>query len=93
MKGCILSYQELRLSKGRYDETFAGEDGRVVVSYKRKNVHKVLVNRLVKLAEEKSVARWTDRPDITIAVDWDVKQQTKPETIMKPTCTDTLMKP
>ena len=30
---------------------------RVVVSYKGKNVHKVLVNRLVKLAQEKSVAR------------------------------------
>ena len=25
-KKCILSYQGLRLSKGRYDETFAGED-------------------------------------------------------------------
>ena len=30
---------------------------RVVVSYKRKYVHKVLVNRLVKLAQDKSVAR------------------------------------
>ena len=29
----------------------------VVVSYKRKYVHKVLVNRLVKLAQEKSVVR------------------------------------
>ena len=38
---------------------------RVVVSYKRKYVHKVLVNHLVKLPEEKSVVRWTDRP-----VDW-----------------------
>ena len=28
-----------------------------VVSYKRKNVHEVLVNRLVKLAQEKSVVR------------------------------------
>ena len=30
---------------------------RVVVSYKRKYVHKVLVNLLVKLAQEKSVVR------------------------------------
>ena len=27
----------------------------------------------------KSVVRWTDRPDMTIAVDWDVKNQTKPK--------------
>ena len=47
------------------------------VSYKRKYVHKVLVIRLFKLAQEKSLARWTDHPDMTIAVDWDVKQQNK----------------
>ena len=39
-------------------------------------MHKVLVNCLVKHAQEKSVARWTDCPDFTIAVDWDVKNQT-----------------
>ena len=53
------------------------ESRRVVVSLKRKYVHKVLVNCLVKLAQEESVARWTDHPDMTIAVDWDVKNQTK----------------
>ena len=37
----------------------------------------VLVNRLVKLAQEKSLVKRTDRPDMTIAVDWDVKHQTK----------------
>ena len=42
---------------------------RVVVSYKQKNVHEVLVNCFVKLAEEKCVVRWTDHPDMTIAVD------------------------
>ena len=63
----------------------SADSRRVVVSFKRKYVHKGLVNHLVKLAEEKSVARWTDRRDMTIAVDWDVKQQTK--TIMKSTCT------
>ena len=31
----------------------SADSGRVVVSYKRKYVHKVLVNRLVKLAQEK----------------------------------------
>ena len=41
-----------------------------VVSYKRKYVHRVLVNHLVKLAQEKSV-RLTDNLDMTIAVDGD----------------------
>ena len=50
---------------------------RVVVSYKRKYVHEVLVNCLVKLTQEKNVVRWTDHPDMTIAVNWDVKNQTK----------------
>ena len=48
---------------------------RVYVSYKQKYVHKVLVNCLFKLAQEKSVARLTDRPEMTIAIDWYVKQQ------------------
>ena len=38
-------------------------------------MHEVQVNHLVKLAHEKSEVRLTDRPDI--AVDWDVKNQTK----------------
>ena len=42
------------------------------VSYKRKYKHKVLVNRFVKL-----VVRLTDRLVMSIAVDWDVKPQTK----------------
>ena len=42
---------------------------RVVVSYKRKYVHELLVICLFKLAQEKSVVRWTDRPAMTIAVD------------------------
>ena len=42
---------------------------RVVVSYKRKYVHEVLVDCLSKLAQEKSVVRSTDRPAMTIAVD------------------------
>ena len=40
-------------------------------------MHKVLVNCFVKLAQEKSVARLTDHLDMTIAVDWDVKQKNK----------------
>ena len=52
-------------------------DSRKDVSYKRKYVYEVLVNCLVKLAQEKSVVRWTDQPDMTIAVDWDAKNQTK----------------
>ena len=47
-------------------------DSRRVVSFKRKYVHEVKVNRLVK-----KVVRLTDSPDMTIAVNWDVKPQTK----------------
>ena len=43
---------------------------RRVVNYKWKYVyvHEVLVNRLVKLAQQKSVVMWTDHPEMTIAV-------------------------
>ena len=34
-------------------------------------------NQLVKLAQEKKIVSWTDRPNMTKAVDWDVKNQTK----------------
>ena len=40
-------------------------------------MHEVLVNCLVKLVQEKSVVRLTDRPDMTIAVAWDLKNPTK----------------
>ena len=42
---------------------------RVVVSYEPKYMHEVLVNRLVKLAQEKSGVRGTDHLDMTIAFD------------------------
>ena len=35
----------------------SADSRRVVVSYKRKYVHKVLINRLFRLAQEKSVVR------------------------------------
>ena len=35
----------------------SADSRRVVVSYKRKYVHEVLVNHLVKLAQEKSMVR------------------------------------
>ena len=35
----------------------SADSRRFIVSYKRKNVHKVLVNRLVMLAEEKNLVR------------------------------------
>ena len=47
----------------------SADSRRVVVCYKRKYVLKVLVNRFVKLAQDKSVVRWADHPDMTIAVD------------------------
>ena len=46
-------------------------------------MHKILVNGLVKPAQEKSVIRWTDHPDMIIAIDWDVKHQTKSKYCMK----------
>ena len=42
---------------------------RVVVCYKWKYVHEVLVYCLFKLAQEKIVVRWTDHPAMAIAVD------------------------
>ena len=59
MKWFLRSFSSLPLIHSR----------RVVVSYKRKYVHELLVNRLFKPAQEKSVVRWTDRPAMTIAVD------------------------
>ena len=38
-------------------------------------MHNLLVNCLVKLAQAK-IGKVTDRLDMTIAVDWDVKSQT-----------------
>ena len=66
----------------------SADSRRVVVSYKRKYVHEVLVNRLVKLAPGKIVVRLTNPPNMTIAVDWDFKHQTKqtkshPEPLVK----------
>ena len=52
-----------------------------VLSYKGKYVHKVQLNGLVKVTQEKSLIRWTDHPDMTIAADWDVKIQTKTKCI------------
>ena len=49
---------------------------RAVVSYWRKYVHEVLVNRLGGLnLPRKSVVRLTDRPDMTKMFTVDVKQQ------------------
>ena len=37
-------------------------------------MNEVLVNHLFKLVQVKSVVKCTDRPNMTIAVNWDVKQ-------------------
>ena len=39
----------------------------------------VMVTAITSLPEKGWVNRWTDCPDMTTAVDWEVKQQTKPE--------------
>ena len=46
---------------------------RTVVSYWRKDVHQVLVNRLGPSLPRKSAVRLTDRLDMITVVDWDVK--------------------
>ena len=60
-----------------FSTVILADSRRVGVSYKQKYVHKVLVNLLVKLAQIKSVVWLTDRLDMTIAVDLDLKPQTK----------------
>ena len=53
---------------------------RAVVSYKQNYVHEVLVNCFNLLSQAcpgKTVVRWIDRLDMTIAFDWDLKPQTK----------------
>ena len=59
----------------------ADHSRRIVISYKQKYVHKVLVNCLFKLAPEKSVVVRNDCPAVTIAVDLRRKatKQTKNE--------------
>ena len=52
------------------------DSSRAVVSYWRKDVHLVLVNRLGSLSRN-SVIRLTDHLHMTIAVGWDVKPQIK----------------
>ena len=50
------------------------DSSRAVVSYWRKDVHLVLVNRLGSLSRN-GVVRLTDHLDMTVVVDWDVKPQ------------------
>ena len=52
------------------------DSSRALVNYWRNDVHLVLVNRLGRLPRN-SVVRFTDRRDMTIVVDWDVKPQIK----------------
>ena len=47
----------------------SADSGKAVFIYKQVYVHKVLVNCLIKLAQDKSVARSTDSLNMTIAVD------------------------
>ena len=54
------------------------QEGLLTVS--SESMHKVLVNCLVNLAQEKCVVRWTNHFNMTIAVDWDVKPLTKQNT-------------
>ena len=65
---------------------------RVVVSYKGKYVHEVLVNCLFKLAQEK-VARWNDCPAMTIAVDLESKatKQTNKCSLIQIKCLESIL--
>ena len=63
-----------------YHDTPPSTDSKsVVFSNKWKYVHEALVEHLIKLTpppkkkKTTSVVRWTDRPNMTIAADWDIK--------------------
>ena len=55
----------------------SADSRKVIVSYKQKYVNDVLVYGFVMLTREKSVVRLTDHPDMTIAVDWDIKHKNR----------------
>ena len=52
------------------------DSSRAVVSYRRKDVHLVLVNRFRSLPRN-SVVKLSDPFNMTIVVDWDVKPKIK----------------
>ena len=56
---------------------------RVLVSYKRNSIYEV--HRLFMYSQEKSVVRRTDHLNMTIAVDQDVKLQSKPKQLKQTT--------
>ena len=73
------SYYVVSANKAEiYTESFIRpfSSSRTVVSYWRKDVRLVLVNCLESLSRN-SVVRLTDRLDMIIVVDWDVKTQIK----------------
>ena len=63
-----------RLLMGRKESNLTNSR-RAVVSYKRKFVHKALVNHRVKACPGKRVVRLADHLDMTIAVEWDREPQ------------------
>ena len=69
---CISLYSGISLIGPVWQHTFVSPSAfsrRAVVSYWRKYVHEVLVNRLGGLSlPRKSVVRLTDRPDMTLDV-------------------------
>ena len=68
----LLTLKKLTVISPVWQHTFVSPSAfsrRTVVSYWRKYVHEVLVNRLGGLSlPRKSVARLTDRPDMTLDV-------------------------
>ena len=67
------------------------DSSRAVVSYWRTDVHLVLVNHLGSVPRN-SVVRLTDRLNMTIIVDWDIKPQFKQTNGNKPDrCTNILL--
>ena len=67
----------------------SADSKRVVLSYRQKYKHEVLVNRLINLAQEKvCLGELTVLTLVffTIAVDWDVKHQTKPNQNYSTSC-------
>ena len=74
---CLTAAPGVASSIMAWSHTFVEFDHEIISMVERKYVHEVLVNCLDKLAQVKSVVRRTDRPNMTKAVDWDIKHQNK----------------
>ena len=78
VKGSMLQSRNILLRRFVMNHSLPTADSsRAVISFWRKDVHLVLVNRLCFSLPRKSMVWLTDYLNMTIVVDWDVKQQNR----------------